>query len=200
MINKIIEGIYRSSRLFGTIFISTQLGFEEFRTSDLVADYLSSWGYEVHRGLAGTGMVGTLRAGDGVKASGSRRYVWLADRGEHWQTLEQQRGQPHARLRPRRPYHHAARRRLYPGAYAQLQRHAAPDFPTGGRDAERRRARMVEQGAVRALPCDAIFAMHNMPGMPLGEFFFQHGPFVASMDQFNVRVQGGVAATAPSRS
>lgn len=41
--------------------------------------------------------------------------------------------------------------------------------------------------------------MHNMPGMPLGEFFFQHGPFMASMDQFNVRVQGA-AATVPFRS
>jgi hippurate hydrolase len=51
-------------------------------------------------------------------------------------------------------------------------------------------ARMVEQGLFERFPCDAIFAMHNMPGMPLGEFFFQHGPFMASMDQFNVRVQG----------
>ncbi|WP_339094824.1 hypothetical protein WDJ50_10385 [Deinococcus sp. VB142] len=49
-----------------------ELGFEEEQTSKLVADLLESWGYEVHRGLAGTGVVGTLRAGDGKKVIGIR--------------------------------------------------------------------------------------------------------------------------------
>lgn len=73
MINKIIEGyLPQLTAIRHDIHQHPELGFEEFRTSDLVADYLSSWGYEVHRGLAGTGVVGTLRVGDGVKRLGLR--------------------------------------------------------------------------------------------------------------------------------
>ncbi len=49
-----------------------ELGFEEFRTSDLVAQRLQSWGYEVTRGLGGTGVVGQLRRGDGQRRLGLR--------------------------------------------------------------------------------------------------------------------------------
>lgn len=73
MINKIIEGyLPQLTAIRHDIHQHPELGFEEFRTSDLVADYLNSWGYEVHRGLAGTGVVGTLRVGDGVKRLGLR--------------------------------------------------------------------------------------------------------------------------------
>ena len=190
MINKIIEGyLPQLTAIRHDIHQHPELGFEEFRTSDLVADYLSSWGYEVHRGLAGTGVVGTLRVGDGVKRLGLRADMDALP-------IEENNGKPRAAAWPTACTPVAMTVTppccsvpLVTGANAQLQRHAAPDFPTGGRDAERRRAH-GGTGAVRALPCDAIFAMHNMPGMPLGEFFFQHGPFMASMDQFNVRVQG----------
>src|SRR5260370_1018781 len=47
-----------------------ELAFEEFATSDLVAERLASWGYEVHRGLGGTGVVGTLRVGAGTRRLG----------------------------------------------------------------------------------------------------------------------------------
>lgn len=73
MINKIIEGyLPQLTAIRHDIHQHPELGFEEFRTSDLVADYLNSWGYEVHRGLAGTGVVGTLQVGDGVKRLGLR--------------------------------------------------------------------------------------------------------------------------------
>jgi hippurate hydrolase len=49
-----------------------ELAFEEFATSDLVAERLAAWGYEVHRGLGGTGVVGTLRAGTGTRRLGLR--------------------------------------------------------------------------------------------------------------------------------
>ena len=54
------------------IHANPELGFEEFATSDLVAERLSRWGYAVHRGLGGTGVVGTLVVGDGAKRLGIR--------------------------------------------------------------------------------------------------------------------------------
>ena len=54
------------------IHANPELGYEEFQTSDLVAQRLARWGYAVHRGLGGTGVVGTLRLGQGGKRLGLR--------------------------------------------------------------------------------------------------------------------------------
>lgn len=190
MINKIIEGyLPQLTAIRHDIHQHPELGFEEFRTSDLVADYLSSWGYEVHRGLAGTGVVGTLRVGDGVKRLGLRADMDALP-------IEENNGKPRAAAWPTActpvamtvtppccsvPLVTAQTRNFNGTLHLIFQ--PAEEMLNGG-------ARMVEQGLFERFPCDAIFAMHNMPGMPLGEFFFQHGPFMASMDQFNVRVQG----------
>ncbi|HEJ7104188.1 amidohydrolase [Serratia marcescens] len=191
MINKIIEGyLPQLTAIRHDIHQHPELGFEEFRTSDLVADYLSSWGYEVHRGLAGTGMVGTLRAGDGVKSLGLRADMDALP-------IEENTGKPWSSSVANRMHAcgHDGHTTMLLGAARYLAHtrnfngtlhlifQPAEEMLNGG-------ARMVEQGLFERFPCDAIFAMHNMPGMPLGEFFFQHGPFMASMDQFNVRVQG----------
>jgi hippurate hydrolase len=55
-----------------SIHAHPELGYQEFMTSDLVAERLTEWGYEVQRGLAGTGLVGTLKAGDGTRSIGLR--------------------------------------------------------------------------------------------------------------------------------
>ncbi|HCR2980847.1 TPA: amidohydrolase [Serratia marcescens] len=191
MINKIIEGyLPQLTAIRHDIHQHPELGFEEFRTSDLVADYLSSWGYEVHRGLAGTGVVGMLRVGDGVKSLGLRADMDALP-------LEENNGKPWSSSVANRMHGcgHDGHTTMLLGAARYLAQtrnfngtlhvifQPAEETLDGG-------ARMVEQGLFERFPCDAIFAMHNMPGMPLGEFFFQHGPFMASMDQFNVRVQG----------
>ena len=54
------------------IHAQPELGYEEFATSELVAERLQRWGYAVHRGLAGTGVVGSLRAGSGTRSLGLR--------------------------------------------------------------------------------------------------------------------------------
>jgi hippurate hydrolase len=74
-----------------------ELGYQEFMTSDLVAERLREWGYEVHRGLAGTGVVGTLTCGDGPRRIGLRADMDALP--------------VHARVRPRRPYRDAPCRR-----------------------------------------------------------------------------------------
>ena len=49
---------------------------------------------------------------------------------------------------------------------------------------------MVKEGLFDRFPCDVIFGMHNMPGLPVGKFFFQPGALMASMDQFHITVRG----------
>lgn len=191
MINTIIDSY--SSQLKDIrrdIHQHPELGFEEFRTSDLVADSLASWGYEVHRGLAGTGVVGTMRLGNGSKSIGIRADMdalpILENNGKPWSSSIPQRmhacghdGHTTMLLGAAR---YLAETRKFSGTL-HLIFQPAEEMLNGG-------AVMVEQGLFEQFPCDAIFAMHNMPGMPTGEFFFQHGPFMASMDQFNITVKG----------
>lgn len=78
-----------------------ELAFQELRTSKLVASHLSSWGYEVATGIAGTGIVATLKRGDGKKRIGIRADMdALADRGGDRSCLCQQQSWCHACLRP----------------------------------------------------------------------------------------------------
>src|SRR5437899_12630225 len=72
MIPGVIESIAEMRELRHRIHAHPELGFEEFKTSDLVAERLEAWGYEVHRGLGGTGVVGTMRRGNGSKSIGIR--------------------------------------------------------------------------------------------------------------------------------
>ncbi|MDT3250193.1 M20 aminoacylase family protein [Serratia sp. root2] len=191
MIDKMIGGyLSQLTAIRHDIHRHPELGFEEFRTSDLVADYLSAWGYEVHRGLAGTGVVGTLRQGCGEKRLGLRADMdalpITENNGKPWSSRIANRmhacghdGHTTMLLGAAR---YLAQTRNFNGTL-HLIFQPAEEMLNGG-------ARMLEQGLFELFPCDAIFAMHNMPGMPAGEFFFQHGPFMASMDQFNISVQG----------
>ncbi|WP_148874530.1 M20 aminoacylase family protein [Serratia marcescens] len=191
MIDKVIAGyLPQLTAIRHDIHQHPELGFEEFRTSDLVADYLNSWGYEVHRGLAGTGVVGTLRVGNGEKNLGLRADMDALP-------IEENNGKPWSSSVPNRMHGcgHDGHTTMLLGAARYLAQtrnfngtlhlifQPAEETLDGG-------ARMVEQGLFELFPCDAIFAMHNMPGLPAGEFFFQHGPFMASSDQIVVTIQG----------
>ncbi|MFI8417016.1 M20 aminoacylase family protein [Serratia sp. NPDC078593] len=167
-----------------------ELGFEEHRTSDIVADYLTSWGYEVHRGLAGTGVVGTLKVGGGNKRLGLRADMdalpILENNGKPWVSTVPKKmhacghdGHTTMLLGAAR---YLAQTRNFDGTL-HLIFQPAEEMLRGG-------AVMVEQGLFDLFPCDAIFAMHNMPGMAEGEFFFRPGSFMASMDEYAITVQG----------
>src|SRR3546814_11611545 len=49
---------------------------------------------------------------------------------------------------------------------------------------------MVEEGLFAQFPCERVYGMHNMPGIPLGEFAVVEGPVMAAGDTFEIRVQG----------
>ncbi|WP_424458881.1 M20 aminoacylase family protein [Ottowia sp.] len=172
------------------IHAQPELAFEEFKTSDLVAERLAAWGYEVHRGLGGTGVVGTLRLG-----SGSRRLGLRADMDAL--PIQEATGLPYASQVQGKMHacghdgHTSillaaarciAEERQFDGTL-HLIFQPAEEGLGGGR-------RMVEDGLFERFPCDAIFALHNMPGFPVGKFGFKEGPFMASSDSVIVTVRG----------
>lgn len=111
-----------------------ELGYQEQRTSDLVAAALAGWGYEVHRGLGGTGVVGTLRAGSGSKVLGIRADMDALP-------ILETTGLDYASQHPGRMHacgHDGhtttlltAARCPLPGRDPRLRRHPAPDLPAG---------------------------------------------------------------------
>ena len=174
-----------------------ELAFEEFQTSDLVAERLGHWGYEVHRGLGGTGVVGTLKRRDGPKRLGLRADmdalpIQEASSGRPW--ASQVLGKMHA-------CGHDGHTAMLLGAARHLA--ATRDFNgtlhlvfqpaeegLGGARV------MIEDGFFDRFPCDAMFALHNMPGHPEATLGFLAGPAMASSDTVIVTVhsKGGHGA------
>ncbi|MAK55011.1 MAG: amidohydrolase [Pusillimonas sp.] len=175
-----------------------ELGFEEERTSALVAQCLNDWGYEVHTGLAETGVVGKLIVGSGVGPKLGLRAEMDAlpiheATGLPWQS--QVNGKMHA-------CGHDGHTAIMMGAAKALaQMNAEGKLPGNGvvhiifQPAEEiggggGAQRMIQEGLFDLFPCDAIFALHNLPGTPVGHCFFRAGPFMCSSDKVVIRFQG----------
>jgi hippurate hydrolase len=178
-----------------------ELAFEEFATSDLVAERLAAWGYEVHRGLGGTGVVGTLRAGTGTRRLGLRADMDALP-------IHEQTGLPYASRHAGRMHAcgHDGHTAILLAAARELAQargfdgtlhlifQPAEEGLGGGR-------KMVEDGLFERFPCDAIFALHNMPGFAEGQFGFREGSFMASSDTVVITVRGkGGHGSAPHLS
>jgi len=167
-----------------------ELGFEEFVTSDLVAECLSAWGYRVHRGLGGTGVVGTLTVGDGTKRIGLRADMDALP-------IVEATGLPYASRIDGKM--HACGHDGHTATLLAAAKHLADTRNFNGtvnlifQPAEEGMGgakQMVEDGLFRLFPCDAVFALHNMPGHPVGRFGFLSGPFMASSDTVTIRIVG----------
>jgi len=167
-----------------------ELGLAEMRTSQLVAEGLAAWGYEVHRGLATTGVVGTLRRGTGGKRLGLRADMDALPihecSGKPW--ASRHAGVMHAcghdghtamLLAAAR---HLAEQSHFDGTL-HLIFQPAEEHPGGAK-------LMIEQGLFERFPCDAVFAMHNMPGTPQGHFVLRDGPAMASSDDVTITLHG----------
>ena len=175
-----------------------ELAFDEQRTSDIVARELASYGLEIHRGLAGTGVVGTLRAGSGNRSIGLRADmdalpIQEANTFEHRSRHD---GRMHAcghdghtamLLGAAR---HLAGSRSFNGT-VQFIFQPAEETDGGGRV-------MIEQGLFEKFPMDEVYGLHNWPGLDLGHFALIPGPMMASTDQFDIVVRGhGTHAAMP---
>jgi hippurate hydrolase len=167
-----------------------ELAFEEHRTAELVATKLEGWGYAVHRGLGGTGVVGTLTRGTGARRLGLRADMDALPiqeaTGAEWASSKP--GLMHA-------CGHDGHTAMLLAAAKAIANDATFDgtlnlifqpAEEGGGGA----VRMMTDGLFEHHPCDAVFAMHNMPGVPQGHFVFRDGAAMASSDYMTIRVHG----------
>lgn len=165
-----------------------ELGFEEFATSDLVAERLQAWGYTVHRGLGGTGVVAQMQVGDGGKRLGLRADMDALP-------IHETTGLPYQSTIPGKMHacghdghtamllaaaKHLARERRFSGTLNLIFQPAEEGLGVA--------KKMLDEGLFEQFPCDAVFAMHNMPGFPAGKLGFLPGPFMASSDTVIVEV------------
>jgi hippurate hydrolase len=167
-----------------------ELAFEEHRTSDLVATKLEGWGYAVHRGLGGTGVVGTLQRGTSARSLGLRADMDALP-------IEEATGVAWTSSKPGLMHAcgHDGHTAMLLAAAKAISSDASFDgtlnlifqpAEEGGGGA----VRMMADGLFDAHPCDAVFAMHNMPGVPQGHFVFRDGAAMASSDYVTIRVHG----------
>lgn len=176
-----------------------ETAFEEKRTSDIVAEKLSDWGIEVHRGLATTGVVGTLKgSGDNGRAIGLRADMDALDIHElnDFDYRSRNDGKMHA-------CGHDGHTAMLLGAAKYLSEtrnfdgtvyfifQPAEENEGGGRV-------MVEEGLFEKFPVESVYGMHNMPGLPLGTIAMRTGPAMAAFDIFEITVTGkGTHAAMP---
>ncbi|QTN23781.1 amidohydrolase [Rhizobacter sp. AJA081-3] len=167
-----------------------ELAFEEHRTAALVADKLEGWGYAVERGIGGTGVVGTL-----VRGSGPRRLGLRAD----MDALPIDEASGAAWASARAGVMHACGHDGHTAMLLAAARHLAEQGSFDGtlqlifQPAEEGGGgalRMMGDGLFERFPCDAVFAMHNMPGIAQGRFVLREGAAMASSDYATITLTG----------
>jgi amidohydrolase len=167
-----------------------EIGFEEQRTSAIVAEKLESWGYEVHRNVGKTGVVGRLKVGSSGRAIGLRcdmdalpmqETTQLPYRSKFENRMHACGHDGHtASLLGAAQY--LAETRNFDGTVTLIFQPA--EEGVGGARA------MLADGLFERFPCDAIFGFHNAPKMAIGKFAIRPGPMMAGGAFFDIKVQG----------
>ncbi|MDB5959547.1 MAG: amidohydrolase [Massilia sp.] len=177
-----------------------ELCYEEQRTADVVAAKLTEWGIPVVRGLGITGVVGILKRGSSTRAIGLRADMDALP-------MHEVNSFAHASKHPGKMHAcgHDGHTAMLLGAAHHLAAHGNFDGTVylifqpaeeGGAGARR----MIEDGLFEQFPMDAVYGMHNWPGMEQGSFGVVAGPMMASSNEFKVTVRGkGAHAAQPHR-
>jgi hippurate hydrolase len=175
-----------------------ELAFEERATADLVARKLSQWGFDVTTGVGLTGVVGTLKVGNGDRRIGIRADMDAL-------AIHEKTGLPYASVIPGKMHAcgHDGHTSMLLGAakYLARTRNFAGTLHLYFQPAEERgydsgAERMIADGLFERFPCDAVFGLHNHPGAEVGTFMMRKGAFQPATDKVNIRVigKGGHAA------
>jgi len=190
LIESIVADAASMAELRRDIHAHPELSFQEHRTSELVARKLEEWGIEVHRGLGGTGVVGVLAHGTSTRALGLRADMDALPLQESntFSHASRHAGKMHA-------CGHDGHTAMLLAAARHLAQHRRFDgrvhfifqpAEEGGAGARR----MIEDGLFDRFPMEAVFGMHNWPGLPVGTFALSPGPVMASSNEFRIVIQG----------
>ena len=167
-----------------------ELCFQEQRTSDLVATKLTEWGIPIHRGLGTTGVVGIVKNGTSSRAVGLRADMDALP-------MQEDNTFAHASTRPGKMHAcgHDGHTAMLLAAAQYLAAHRNFDGTVylifqpaeeGGGGARE----MIRDGLFDKFPMDAVFGMHNWPGLQLGQFAASAGPVMASSNEFRITIHG----------
>jgi len=167
-----------------------ELAFAETRTSDLVASELARYGVEVHRGLAQTGVVGVISAGTSKRMIGLRADMDALPLKElnEFPHRSRHEGRMHA-------CGHDGHTTMLLGAARWLATHRDFDGTVvcifqPAEESEGGAAVMIEDGLFDRFPVEAVYGLHNWPGIPVGEMAVMPGPVMAGTCGFEITVRG----------
>jgi amidohydrolase len=167
-----------------------ELCFEEVRTADVVAEKLTEWGIPIHRGLGTTGVVGIVKNGTSNRAIGLRadmdalpmqEFNTFAHASKHKGKMHACGHDGHTAMLLAAAQHFAKNRNFDGTVYLIFQ----PAEEGGGGARE-----MIKEGLFEQFPMEAVFGMHNWPGMAVGQFAVSTGPVMASSNEFKITIRG----------
>jgi amidohydrolase len=183
------------------IHANPELGLEEHRTADLVARKLEEWGIEVHRNVGGTGVVGVLRSGNGEATIGLRADMDALPIVEANELPYRSRnqGKMHA-------CGHDGHTTMLLGAARYLAE--THDFNgtvnfifQPGEEGIGGALAMLQDDLFQRFPCNAVYGMHNRPGMPVGKYGISPGAAMAGGGFFDIAITGkGAHGARPEES
>ena len=190
IIPEVLDYVDELTQIRRDLHAHPELGFTEVRTGDLVAQKLAEYGCEVHRGLAQTGVVGTIRRGNSLRAIGLRADMDCLPMQEHnsfahrstYDGLMHGCGHDGHTTMLLGAARYLAKTRNFEGTVHFIFQPGEEGYG-GGRV-------MVEEGLFDKFPCDAVFAMHNKPGIPVGNMAGRPGAMLAASDRFDIHVRG----------
>lgn len=170
-----------------------ELCFEEVRTADVVAGKLTEWGIPIHRGLGKTGVVGIVHGRDGgacgraiglradMDALPMQEFNTFEHASKHHGKMHACGHDGHTAMLLAAAQHFAKHRNFDGTVYLIFQ--PAEEGGGGARV-------MIEDGLLEQFPMQAVFGMHNWPGMKMGQFAVSPGPVMASSNEFKITIHG----------